>query len=236
MAAVLCVLALFVALMLWSARPRWYTFVSEPIRVPAWKNQQIGRTLTVSRGKPSSAFPTFAVALRIPVGWECQQSAEPDAHHLNGNMSQMVIIIRRKPLTATGFLRWWNEIVLHTDTRQNQDGYNSYAVSMRVTQGNSKGNSIGGIFARNVGPAVRTMHRVFEHPLGAAREQIVEIYRGRLNGQLIIRTESTHIDVRQHPTDVSITLDVSHNRQSPGMDRYQSTWNEIVRSIRVVQK
>src|SRR5579859_5092781 len=90
LAAILCVLAMIAALTLWSARPRSYTYVSEP----------------------TVASPHVALVIRFPVGWECRQIRFGDP----GN-GRIVLPIRRKLLT--GLARWWSEHVLRLDTGHN---------------------------------------------------------------------------------------------------------------------
>ncbi len=47
-----CVLGALAALMLWAARPRWYTFVSAP----------------------TGASPALSLIIRLPVDWECHNA------------------------------------------------------------------------------------------------------------------------------------------------------------------
>src|SRR5579863_8329090 len=87
-AATVCVLAVFAALMVWSTRPRWRTFVS----------------------KPTTSSPAFALVIHVPVGWECPNG--PSNTYVPSE-SFVDVEIYRKPPTA--FQRCW-ERLLHLDT------------------------------------------------------------------------------------------------------------------------
>src|SRR5579859_2631582 len=81
-AVAICVLAAFLRLMTWAARPRWYTYVS----------------------KPTSAPPHNVLVMRLPVGWQCQSSSnEPAA---------AVICLSMQPKPLSGFALWWNQHLL----------------------------------------------------------------------------------------------------------------------------
>src|SRR5579859_4872472 len=83
-AALLCVLALVVALTVWSVRPRSYTFVS----------------------KSTLESPHVVLALRVPVGWECQEQLDPKRRE-PGSIG--VDICREPP---PRLVQWWYEYIL----------------------------------------------------------------------------------------------------------------------------
>ena len=68
-ACTVCVLALLMALTLWSMRPQWDTFVS----------------------RPTHSSPAYQLVVQVPVGWECREESDaPDCTLLRMHRKTLV--------------------------------------------------------------------------------------------------------------------------------------------------
>jgi len=194
--------------------------------------------------KPTAAAPHVALVLRLPVGWEC---LEPSPQ-LFGQLFGM-IQIRRKPLT--GFLGWLDHVIHRGAGSSNNEMYgigvgmiyprSMPGSSVRFIPGYNATTSerIDGIkreFHQMNVMGNRETFRTFEHPLGPALDAIAE---GRspgfvgLPGSLLV--EMTYVLPDSQTFPLTPLIKALHIGTAMGARRDQSTWNEIVRRIRIIK-
>jgi hypothetical protein len=196
-----CVLGLFAALILWAARPRWYTFVT----------------------RPTTTSPAFSLVLRVPVGWECREEGD------TGQTDSKVITLRPRPLA--GVWRWWQHVVLHENRTQDSTEQRSIQLIYADQPVGASSDSeyyrflVAGWLESDLTATCRT----FEHPLGPALE--------RVHGQeSSVHDEVTRIVVLRHPQGTRIEVIASRTAPTVDLNRTRTEWDQILSSIRVVQK
>ncbi len=219
-AVVLCVLSLFTALMLWAARPRYYTFVSKPL----------------------PASPPMALVIQVPYGWECKY-----AQDMTGGLGFTVNLSRKPP---AGFARWWDQYILHLSHQspieqfisayvQDEDNEDDDVLPDAQHRIQSEAEADKNVASR-LGDTI-TVHKV-KHSLGSALEITATgstIYAG--SGRFIGISDGTLQNVHTFICTIqkhryAVYVEANQTRRTSTGHDMDSTWNEIVRSIRVVQK
>ena len=207
-AILFCVVALLLALTLWSARPKWYTFVS----------------------KPTATVPRYILLFEVPAGWGCSEI---------GRLKTQFTAINIGPKPATGFARWWRGL-LHLDTERLKP--DSFFIRLDVEDSASKDcitrvkQAFQQIDKQFRTTLQRNTYQTFQHRLGPGL-LIQETYSNLLPVPLRDRYEETRwIALHRHPKRQSLIIYTLYEGPKADFSRTQATWEEIVRSIRVVQK
>jgi len=227
-AVVLGVLALAVALTIQAARPRWYPFISKPITPNDHFTYIHGMYAVLNTpvlNRPNPVNRPFALSIRLPVGWECRP--KPSSGYEDGWLQ---VDIRRKPVT--GLAQWWNQHILHLDTSKHH--LDTYTVECEAATIGDTPDAFIQYWSQRYAPFRQNQppFRCFEHPLGPALQETGSDRHGPLSEQYM----DTEIAVRLTPLRERVWIDARHSRSRTDFSRTQSTWNEIVRSIRVVKK
>src|SRR5579862_2982786 len=216
-AVVVCVLALTTSRAV--TRPRWHTFVSSPTKTS----------------------PSFALVIRIPVGWECQNVPGPLLwSNIDGDAIE--VTLRRIPESdrlAVGTAEQTAEayrISLQTGVSGSVAEHSVTDLQRLLRHFNAYGGNL-------------TTFRTFRHALGWAFDEMCAPVLGPpvepVDKDITAlsdpsgypeRHRATHIFVGKHPTNEWIYVEASEIGPNADFSPTQSTWNEIVRSIRVLQK
>ncbi len=226
-AVVLCVLSLFATLTLWASRVSWRTFVS----------------------KPTTSHPGYALQFQLPADWECKQTALDDTVQGNVNdRSVLVVGIQRK--RPGGLARWWEQQVLRRSYIPLSADDCLISMDILPVKQLSRGDANQEIADEeqriqklskwwgkaSLGNKRIITFRTFEHPLGPALNTCFMPLSTRQNaGAVDDWIECAAI--WWHGKQVTAQIHVRHRREAYAeFQRIGSIWDEIVRSIRVVQK
>ncbi len=244
---ILSVLVLFAVLPVGATSQERYTFVSNPLRTPTM----------IRHFGPGSTPPTFVLTMCLPVGWECRETPRRKVFEDNS----LDLQIRPKPLN--GVTPWPKEDNNNLFPGQKTTG--TYRVLMAIASDTPPANiakkdffapdtevkrtqeTLQRLYA-NIGkrishfphnPHMTTVFRSFHHALGPAFTMTVSLsVTGPTEGKHKLpfwRFDLTHIHMKQ-PHHLFIVVTAEHGDPQTGPDRLQATWDEIVRSIRVVER
>jgi hypothetical protein len=205
------VVGLLAAPTAWAAQPRAYTFVS----------------------KHAVSSPRVALALRVPAGWECDP--EIRSHHY------VAVKMQRNPMT--GDARWWKQHVLQLGSSQKVE--ETYAIGLIDGDPDTLFETkrwVDGIRLLKNSQFGSTTEHASKHLLGAAHT-VTALWHRFGNGRAgqragAITLEYTLISISHHP---HLKVLAVRSIKVYDIDLREAilpepTWNEIVRSIRIVQK